>query len=131
MHYSNKHHRPGVEYQINDLVYLSTKNLALPKDKAQKFMPRFIGPYKVLKAMNNSLNITVELRQELKDRRMNPTFHTSLVQPYIKNNDILFPRERERTPKYTMTLGTMRTRNEYHHFLYNNHLVTKLLQCIL
>ena len=92
MHYSNKHHRPGVEYQINDLVYLSTKNLALPKDKAQKFMPRFIGPYKVLKAMNNSLNITVELLQELKDRRMNPTFHTSLVQPYIKNDDIIFPK---------------------------------------
>ena len=30
-HYSNKHHKPGIEYQINDLVYLSTKNLALLK----------------------------------------------------------------------------------------------------
>ena len=53
-------------------------------------MPKFIGPYKVLKAMNNSLNITIELQQEFKDRRINPTFHTSLVQPYIRNNDILF-----------------------------------------
>ena len=24
IHYSNKHHKLGVEYQINDLVYLST-----------------------------------------------------------------------------------------------------------
>ena len=34
MHYSNKCCKPGIEYQINDLVYLSTKNLALPKHKA-------------------------------------------------------------------------------------------------
>ena len=34
----------------------------------------------------------IELPQEFKDRRINPTFHTSLVQPYIKNNDILFPK---------------------------------------
>ena len=34
MHYSNKHCKPGVEYQIDDLVYLLTKNLALPKHRA-------------------------------------------------------------------------------------------------
>ena len=28
-HYSNKCHKPSIEYSINDLVYLSTKNLAL------------------------------------------------------------------------------------------------------
>ena len=79
MHYSNKCHKSGAEYQINDLVYLSTKNLSLPKHRAQKLMPKFIGPYKVLKAMNNSLNVTLELPQEFKDRKINPTFHTSLV----------------------------------------------------
>ena len=92
MHYSNTCCKPSIEYQINDLVYLSMKNLALPKHRAQKLMPKFIGPYKVLKAMNNSLNITIELPQEFKDRRINPTFHTSLVWPYIKNDDILFPK---------------------------------------
>ena len=55
-------------------------------------MPKFIGPYKILKAMNESSNVTLELPQEFKDRKINPTFHTSLVQPYIKNNDILFPK---------------------------------------
>ena len=55
-------------------------------------MPKSIGPYKILKAMNKSLNVMLELRQELKDRKINPTFHTNLVQPYIKNNDILFPK---------------------------------------
>ena len=67
-------------------------NLALPKHKAQNLMPKFIGPYKVLNVMNDLSNITIELPQEFKDRRINPTFHTNLVQPYIKNNDILFPK---------------------------------------
>ena len=63
MHYSNKCHKPGVEYQINDLVYISIKNLTLLKHRARKLMPKFIGPYKILKAMNESLNITLELPQ--------------------------------------------------------------------
>ena len=33
-HYSNKCCKPSVKYQINDLVYLSTKNLTLPKHRA-------------------------------------------------------------------------------------------------
>ena len=79
MPYSNKCHKPSIEHQINDLVYLLTKNLALPKHRAQKLMPRFIEPYKVLKVMNDLSNITIELPQEFKDRRINPTFHTNLV----------------------------------------------------
>ena len=34
----------------------------------------------------------IELPQEFKDRRINPTFHTSLVWLYIKNDNILFPK---------------------------------------
>ena len=68
MHYSNKCRQPGIKYQINDLVYLLTKNLTLPKHRAQKLMPKFIGPYKTLKAMNESSNITLELPQEFKDK---------------------------------------------------------------
>ena len=52
MHYSNKCCKPGVKYQINGLVYLSTKNLTLLKHRAWKLMPKFIGPYKILKVMN-------------------------------------------------------------------------------
>ena len=92
MHYSNKHWRPGVIYHENDLVYLSTKNLALPKGWARKLMLRFLGPYKVIKAMNDSSNVTLELLPELKERRISPMFHTNLVQPYVQNNDILFPK---------------------------------------
>ena len=88
-HYSNKCHKPGIEYQINDLVYLSTKNLILPKHRAWKLMPKFIGPYKILKAMNESLNITLKLSQEFKDRKIIPTFHTNLVWPYSRQQNCL------------------------------------------
>ena len=90
--YSNKHCQPSVKYQINDLVYLLTKNLTFPKHRARKLMPKFIGPYKILKVMNESSNLTLELPQEFKDRKINPTFHTNLVRLYIKNDDILFPK---------------------------------------
>ena len=33
-HYSNKSCKPDIKYQINDLVYLLTKNLTLPKHRA-------------------------------------------------------------------------------------------------
>ena len=78
-HYSNKHQRPSVIYHENDMVYLSTKNLALPRGWARKLMPRFLGPYKVIKTMNDLLNVTLELPPELKDRRISPTFNTNLV----------------------------------------------------
>ena len=97
MHYSNKHRRPDVIYHENNMIYLSNKNLALPKGRARKLMPRFLGPYKVLKAMNDSSNVTLELPPELKDRRISPTFHTNLVRPYVKNNDILFPKREARS----------------------------------
>ena len=42
--------------------------------------------------MDNSLNITIELPQALKDRRISPTFHTNIVWPYVKYNDSLFPK---------------------------------------
>ena len=42
--------------------------------------------------MNDSSNVTIELPQKLKDRRISPTFHTNLVRPYVENNNILFPK---------------------------------------
>ena len=47
---ANKKRRPGEEYSPGDLVYLSTKNLNLPKGQAHKLLPKFRGPYKVLEA---------------------------------------------------------------------------------
>ena len=73
-------------------------------------MPKFIGPYKILKVMNKSSNITLELPQEFKDRKINPIFYTNLVQPYSISKTMIYYSQRG-TPKYSMTLGMTRTKN--------------------
>ncbi|KIJ57333.1 hypothetical protein M422DRAFT_238927 [Sphaerobolus stellatus SS14] len=72
---ANKRCRPGEEYSPGDLVYLSTKNLNLPKGQARKLLPKFIGLYKVLEARNESSNVVIELPEELKARKIHMTFH--------------------------------------------------------
>ena len=47
--------------------------------------------------MNDLSNITIELPQELKDRRISPSFHTNLLWPYVKNNNILFQKQEANT----------------------------------
>ena len=60
-----------------DKVYLSTENLSLPKRRARKLMPKYIGPYRVTVSHPNESTYTLELPEELKARRIHPTFHAS------------------------------------------------------
>lgn len=39
---ANKHRRESPEYKEGSLVYLSRKNLSLPKGRAKKLLPRFV-----------------------------------------------------------------------------------------
>ena len=50
--HANKKRRVDLDYKWDDFVYLSTKNLDLPKGRARKLVPKFIGPYKILEAHN-------------------------------------------------------------------------------
>lgn len=34
-------------FKLGDLVYVSTKNLTIPKLRAQKLAPKYIGPVKI------------------------------------------------------------------------------------
>ncbi|TFK78874.1 hypothetical protein K466DRAFT_465631, partial [Polyporus arcularius HHB13444] len=43
---ANKHRRPA-PFKAGDLVYLSTKNLAVPTGRARKLVPKFIGPFQI------------------------------------------------------------------------------------
>ena len=51
-------------------------------------MPRFDGPYCVVKSHPTKSNYTLELPNEL---NRFPTFHSSLLRPYQDNNNDLFP----------------------------------------
>ncbi|KIY66665.1 hypothetical protein CYLTODRAFT_319182, partial [Cylindrobasidium torrendii FP15055 ss-10] len=48
-HYANRRRKeddPGLA--VGAKVYLSTKNLNLPKDRARKLAPKFIGPFEIV-----------------------------------------------------------------------------------
>ena len=48
-------------YHVGDHMYLSTQNLTLPKGRARKLVPKYIGTYKVVKAHNKASTVTLEL----------------------------------------------------------------------
>jgi hypothetical protein len=89
--YANDKRREESQVNIGDLVYLATGNLNLPQGRAKKLCPKYIGPYKVIKARPETSNYTVELPPALQQRRINPTFHISRLKPYNASNDALFP----------------------------------------
>ena len=59
--HANKKCRASDIYHVGDHVYLSTQNLILPKGRARKLVPKYIGPYKVVKAHNEASTVTLEL----------------------------------------------------------------------
>ena len=91
-YHANKKRKEGKTLQIGDLVYLSTVNLTMPKGRARKLVPRYIGPMKVLKSDGANDTYTLELPEELHKRRIHPTFHIGLLCRYERNDDVLFPK---------------------------------------
>ena len=61
MFHANKKCHTSDLYHVGDHVYLSTQNLTLPKGRARKLVPKYIGPYKVVKAYNEASTVTLEL----------------------------------------------------------------------
>jgi hypothetical protein len=51
--------------QQGDLVYLFTQNITFQKGLAQKLIPKYMGPYKILQDYGNSL-FKIDLPAELK-----------------------------------------------------------------
>lgn len=90
-HWANQHRREEPKIVENDKVYLSTKNLSLPKGRASKLLPKFVGPYRVVKAIPETSNYVLELPDELVKRRIVPRFHVSLLRPHFENDDAMFP----------------------------------------
>ena len=92
--------RCGDEPEIakGDLVYLSTKNLSLPKDRARKLCPKYIGPYKVAETRPNLSDYKLELPLALQKRRIHPVFHTSLLRPHHQSKDSEFLNQAQPEP---------------------------------
>ena len=74
-HAANAKRRKEPSIKKDDLVYLSTDKLSMPKGRAGKLLPKFVGPYRVLEANPSTSNYLLELPEELKRRRIHPRFH--------------------------------------------------------
>lgn len=77
-------------FVVGDLVYLSTANLSLPKGRARKLSPKFIGPFKILDDYKNN-SYKLDLPAELKQRGLHPAFHANLLRIHVPNDDRRFP----------------------------------------
>jgi hypothetical protein len=96
--HADKRWRNEPEIKKDDLVYLSTKNISMPKGRASKLVPKYIRPYRVTKAIPSMSNYELELPTELIHRRIHPRFHMSLLRPHQPNDDNLFPNRKRAEP---------------------------------
>ena len=90
-HYANHRRHADDSFIIGDLVYVSTADLSLPKGRATKLLPKYVGPFKVLEAHTNTSSYKVELPSHLRARNLHDRFHQSKIRPYHANDDALFP----------------------------------------
>ena len=63
----------------------------LHRGRAKKLLPKFIGPYKVVKTHTAASTVTLELPSELTAWWVHPTFHVSLLRAHIPNDNPRFP----------------------------------------
>ena len=61
--YVNRNRRESVEYKVGDKMLLSTKDLVslMKKQRMQKLMERFVGPYKIKKISENVVELCILL----------------------------------------------------------------------
>ena len=81
------------DFKVGELVLLSTFHrrqayMRRGDNRVAKFVVRFDGPYKIVRAFPESSTYTLELPPSMK---MFPTFHASLLKRYHANDDTQFP----------------------------------------
>jgi hypothetical protein len=78
-------------FTARDLVYLSTKNISLPRGQAHKLAPKYIGPYLITQELEPRATFALNLPSELKRHRLHNAFHASLLKIHVPNDDWRFP----------------------------------------
>lgn len=91
---------PEIVYKVGDQVLLSTfhrrrEYMQRGDRRVAKFMVRFDSPYTVLQAWPDSSVYTLDLPPH--DNTF-PTFHSSLLRPFVRNDNALFPSRAHQEP---------------------------------
>lgn len=83
-HYADKKRSVDPKFDVGSEVLLSTKNIKLKHPGSTKLLPKWIGPFKVIKKISS-----VAFKLELPDTltKLHPVFHSSLLKPYVRNGN--------------------------------------------
>jgi hypothetical protein len=71
-------HRREMKLSVGDQVLLSTKNIKVKTAGTHKLLPKWLGPFKVTKCVND-VAYKLELPASLK---IHPVFHVPMIKPY-------------------------------------------------
>jgi Integrase zinc binding domain/RNase H-like domain found in reverse transcriptase len=102
---ANCHHTPKFPFKVGNKAFLSTEHrwheyVQNKSGHMAKFMPRFDGPFKITRAHPETSDYSLKLPNE--PNRF-PTFHSSLLQPHILNDNELFESQRFAQPGPVLT----------------------------
>jgi hypothetical protein len=64
-----------LKIKVDNLMYLLTRNIAMPMGRASKLVPKFVWLYRVMRVMP-------AMSAELAKRQIHPRFHGGLLKPY-------------------------------------------------
>lgn len=79
--------RRELSFDVGTQVLLSTSNIKLKISGANKLLPRWIGPFRIMKRVGN-VAYKLELPETLK---IHPVFHVSLLKPYRASGKVQPP----------------------------------------
>lgn len=70
--------RAPAPFVEGDFVYVFTENMSFPKGTMRKQIPKFVGPYLILKDFGNH-SFRIQLPSHMQKRGIHNSFHTSLL----------------------------------------------------
>ena len=88
-HTANKCHQVSL-FALDDLVYLSMKNMSFPKGLARKLIPKYMGPYRITEDFKNN-SYQIKIPASMKQRGIHDVFHMLLMCVHVANDNCLFP----------------------------------------
>ena len=98
---ANRSRRPDPIYKVGDMVMLNSRNIRrrIKKNgRSAKLYPRFLGPFKIIRAEPKTSNYKLELLPKVDFTSIHPNFHSSLLRPYHPNDPEQFPKREPPRP---------------------------------
>ncbi|GAA5974659.1 hypothetical protein JCM11641_007044 [Rhodosporidiobolus odoratus] len=89
VHQSNKKRRnEGDNFKVGDHVYVSTAGMRFPHALSSKFIPRYVGPFRIVASNPDKSTFDIDFPSHL---RVHNRIHSSKLRPHFPNDDIRFP----------------------------------------